>query len=347
MPVSWPATANRRWPSASISATRSPARVPVSYPPGGLPDSPVPRWSGATTEKSRASAGITSRQAYQVWGQPCTSSSGGPSPPVTTCWRRSPVSTYRLVNVPVNPAGRCGAPETEPEPSGVGRRVGDELMRVPSQVVPPHGHASRGQQGGNLDVVLQLGASGHGSVSGLAGGEVLGMGGVGELLAHQAGQQQQRAAWPVVRHDVLGLPGGVAGDQDDRADGLAADLSGVVLEEAVVADGADEVELLVLIQRADGDQDCPDGLRALRDAVHRRPLYGDVVGQVVQPRQVVVGETASRIAASQICHGVPPPADWSWQQRAAPADPSRPWNHWASALVSALADLPEPSSAAR
>jgi hypothetical protein len=31
---------------------------------------------------------------------------------------------YRLVNVPVNPSGRFGAPETEPGPSG----VGDELL---------------------------------------------------------------------------------------------------------------------------------------------------------------------------------------------------------------------------
>jgi hypothetical protein len=130
MPVSWPATANRWYPSASISATRSAARVPVSYPSSGLPDSPHPRWSGATTEKFRASSGMISRQAYQVWGQPCTSSSGGPSPPVTTCWRRSPVSMYRLVNVPVNPSGRCGAPETEPGPSGVGRPLGDELIRI-------------------------------------------------------------------------------------------------------------------------------------------------------------------------------------------------------------------------
>ena len=106
MPVSWPAMANRWWPSASISAVRSAARVPVSYPSWGLPDSPVPRWSGAMTWKWRASPGISRRQAYQVWGQPCTSSSGGPPPPVTTCWRRSPVSMYRLVNVPVNPAGR-------------------------------------------------------------------------------------------------------------------------------------------------------------------------------------------------------------------------------------------------
>jgi hypothetical protein len=33
---------------------------------------------------------------------------------------------------------------------------------------------------------------------------------------------------------MLGLPGGVAGDQDDAADGLAKDPSDVVLEEAVV-----------------------------------------------------------------------------------------------------------------
>src|SRR6516162_1291913 len=129
MPVSWPATANRRCPSAPISATRSAAKVAVSYPPWGLPDSPHPRWSGATTEKPRASAGITSRQAYQVCGQPCTSSSGGPSPPVTTCWRSPPVSMYRLVNLPVNPSGRFGAPETEPGPSGV--VAADELMSIP------------------------------------------------------------------------------------------------------------------------------------------------------------------------------------------------------------------------
>src|SRR6516164_7758409 len=129
MPVSWPATANRRWPSASISAARSAARVPVSYPSAGLPDSPVPRWSGTTTENSRASEGITSRHAYQVCGQPCSSSSGGPSPPVTTCWRRSPVSTYRLVNTSVNPSGRFGAPETEPGPSGA--VTADELMSIP------------------------------------------------------------------------------------------------------------------------------------------------------------------------------------------------------------------------
>jgi hypothetical protein len=37
---------------------------------------------------------------------------------------------YRLVNVSVNPAGRFGAPETEPGPSGVGRRAEEELMRI-------------------------------------------------------------------------------------------------------------------------------------------------------------------------------------------------------------------------
>jgi hypothetical protein len=33
---------------------------------------------------------------------------------------------YRLVNVPANPEGRLGAPETEPGPSG----VGDELTTI-------------------------------------------------------------------------------------------------------------------------------------------------------------------------------------------------------------------------
>jgi hypothetical protein len=37
---------------------------------------------------------------------------------------------YRLVNVSVNPAGRFGAPETEPGPSGVDSGAEDELMRI-------------------------------------------------------------------------------------------------------------------------------------------------------------------------------------------------------------------------
>ena len=35
----------------------------------------MPRWSTAVTSKSRASVGISSHQAYQLSGQPCTSSS--------------------------------------------------------------------------------------------------------------------------------------------------------------------------------------------------------------------------------------------------------------------------------
>jgi hypothetical protein len=82
-----------------------------------LSDSPIPRWSTATTWKSRARVGMSSRQAYQVCGQPCTSSSGGPSPPTTACWRSPPASTNRSVNVSVNPAGRFGARATEPRSS--------------------------------------------------------------------------------------------------------------------------------------------------------------------------------------------------------------------------------------
>jgi len=41
---------------------------------------------------------------------------------------------YRLVNVPVKPAGRFGATETDPGPSG----VGDEFITIPfSYVVLP------------------------------------------------------------------------------------------------------------------------------------------------------------------------------------------------------------------
>ena len=39
------------------------------------------------------------------------------------------MSTYRLVNASGNPAGRLGAPETEPGPSGV--VAANELMSIP------------------------------------------------------------------------------------------------------------------------------------------------------------------------------------------------------------------------
>jgi len=84
---------------------------------------------------------------------------------------------------------------------------------------------------------------------------MLGDGGASELLGQQAGKEHNRAAWPVTRHDVLGLPGGVTGDQDDTADGLTVDFSDVVLEKAVVAVGAGELELLTLIHRADSEHD--------------------------------------------------------------------------------------------
>jgi hypothetical protein len=55
------------------------------------------------------------------------------------------VSMDRLVNVPVNPSGRFGAPETEPGPSGVGDEL---LMTFPFHTwscltIPPRVGASR------------------------------------------------------------------------------------------------------------------------------------------------------------------------------------------------------------
>jgi hypothetical protein len=87
------------------------------------------------------------------------------------------------------------------------------------------------------------------SVLGLVGEKVLGKGGASELFVHQAGEEQQRLAWPMVHHDVQGLPVGVAGHRADDAEGLALDLRGVVLEEAVVAVGPSKVEVLELSLR--------------------------------------------------------------------------------------------------
>lgn len=99
----------------------------MSYPSWGLSVRSMPRWSTAMTVKFLASAGISRRQAYQVSGQPCTSSSAGPSPPMTTCWRRPLAWTNRLLKVLVNPGGRFGASET-----------------LRPFTLPPAGHPQRG-----------------------------------------------------------------------------------------------------------------------------------------------------------------------------------------------------------
>src|SRR5262249_53344241 len=90
------------------------------------------------TSKSRASAGINSRHAYQVSGQPCTSNSGGPSPPMTACRRSPSASTYRPVKVLVNPTGRFGAPELEAGPSAMENTAELELMRISSPYERAH-----------------------------------------------------------------------------------------------------------------------------------------------------------------------------------------------------------------
>ena len=127
---------------------------------------------------------------------------------------------------------------------------------------------------------------------------MLGVWSAGEVLTDQLGQEQECAPGPVVADDVLSLAGGVAGDHGVVADDLAGDPGGVVLEETVLAVGAGEVELLHVIERADSDEHGPRCLGALHGAVDHRALQGDVVGQVVQPGRVVVGEGG--IAAAQI-----------------------------------------------
>src|SRR5439155_25429878 len=80
----------------------------------------------------------------------------------------------------------------------------------------------------------------------------------------------------------------------------AANLGGVVLDEAFVAPGAGEVEVLAVVQLAYAADDGADGVRALQVGVEHRPLQGDVTGQPVHPRRVVVREPAGGIATSQV-----------------------------------------------
>ncbi len=101
------------------------------------------------------------------------------------------------------------------------------------------------------------------SVSGLAGDKVLCEGGAGVHLAHQAGEEQHRAAWPVVHHEVLGLPGGIPLNRYHDAGWLALDATGILLEKAVVAIVACKLELLVLIQLASIGHELMDALRPL------------------------------------------------------------------------------------
>src|SRR5215216_3682316 len=158
-------------------------------------------------------------------------------------------------------------------------------------------------------VAGSLGTGGRGYVrKRIACDEVLGEGTARVLLAHYASEEQHGAAWPVIHHQVLGLSLSVALNRDDNAGGLALDLAGVLLDETVGAVIAGELELLVLIQRAGVEHESSHILRALQDALHRRALRSDVVGQVVQPPRIILarGRLAKRVAASSRCHIVPP-----------------------------------------
>lgn len=66
---------------------------------------------------------------------------------------------------------------------------------------------------------------------------MLGNGGTRELLTQQASEVHHRGARPIARHDVLGLAGVVAIDQNDTTERLAVDFSDVVLDPAVVGIG--------------------------------------------------------------------------------------------------------------
>ena len=110
----------------------------------------------------------------------------------------------------------------------------------------------------------------------------------------------------MIDDEVLGLAGGIAGNRDDNAGGLAVDLTGVLLEKAFVAVVAGKIELLVLIQLAGVEYECTNLLQAVQGSLDRRGLAGDILGQIVQPSRVVGRTLATGITACRRCHLVPP-----------------------------------------
>jgi hypothetical protein len=85
----------------------------------------------------------------------------------------------------------------------------------------------------------------------------------------------------VVHNQVLSLPGGVALNRYDYSGRLALDFARVLLDEAVVAVVAGELDLLVFVYLAGVADDFVHGLRPLYYSLHRRALAGHVVGQIV------------------------------------------------------------------
>jgi hypothetical protein len=100
--------------------------------------------------------------------------------------------------------------------------------------------------------------------------------------------------------DVLRLPFGVEGDQVQAPEWFAANLGGVVLDEAVVAPGPAKVKSWrsyssrtppMTARMASGPCRAPSSID---------PSRGDVIGQLVHPRRVVVREPAAAIALSPV-----------------------------------------------
>ncbi len=91
-PQSCPTIAASRSPKALTSPATSATSSGMAYAAmeAGFSLSLYPRRSGATTRKRVASAEIWWRHEYQDSGNPCSSTTSGPSP-LTTQWRRTPL----------------------------------------------------------------------------------------------------------------------------------------------------------------------------------------------------------------------------------------------------------------
>src|SRR5215510_13466249 len=227
--------------------------------------------SGSGKRSTSSVAGSTRTMAFS----PPSVTHAAPSGPTITPCGAEPSPSGTCVVLPVAGSSRpsspvnCAVYQTEPsgagatscgcDPAGTGY---SRTLKAASPAAVPHTSARRAAA--SRTGTARNGRTTAGVSNRSSSNEMPRKRSAGELLADKAGKEQNGAAGTIVRRDVPSLPGRVPGDQDGAAEGLAADLRDVDLEEAVLAVGAGELELLVVIQRADADQDRADVLRALR-----------------------------------------------------------------------------------
>ena len=97
LPMSWVTKSAWSAPTASITPATSPPCVFLSYPAGGLEESPSPRRSGTMTVWSAASRAASGAHMSPVVPKPCSNTTAGPLPP-TRVWIVAPLASISRIS---------------------------------------------------------------------------------------------------------------------------------------------------------------------------------------------------------------------------------------------------------